>query len=173
MPQLRREELNLLIRRHAASLELFARQYGSYSEDCVQDAFLQLIQQPKLPENPVAWLYRVIRNRAISVQRSGQRRQQREVAFSAQSESFVSDPSATLEASEATERLEELELELREVVVAKIWGGLTFIEIAELLDISSSTAHRRYLEGLTWLKKKLTTDDPTGETRVKMEPRSP
>ena len=46
------------------------------------------------------------------------------------------------------ERLPPLE---REIVVARIWGDLPFDEIAELVDVSTSTAHRRYQKALAML----------------------
>ena len=44
--------------------------------------------------------------------------------------------------------------ELREVVVARTWGGLNFEQIAELAGCSTSTAHRRYEAGLVALRQK-------------------
>jgi RNA polymerase sigma-70 factor (ECF subfamily) len=60
-----------------------------------------------------------------------------------------------LEAQEATQLLAELALETREVVVARIWGGLTFAEIADLVECSLPTAQRRYQAGLNELKERL------------------
>ena len=51
--------------------------------------------------------------------------------------------------------LDELSNEKREVVIARIWGGLTFEEIAEVAEISSSEAHRRYEAALASLRKRL------------------
>jgi RNA polymerase sigma-70 factor (ECF subfamily) len=53
------------------------------------------------------------------------------------------------------QELESLELEYREIIVAKIWGGLSFEKIAEMLNSSSSSVHRKYQEGLNRLEKKL------------------
>jgi RNA polymerase sigma-70 factor (ECF subfamily) len=49
--------------------------------------------------------------------------------------------------------LDQLDDELREVVVAKIWGGLGFAEIAEMLGQSPSTAYRRFQNGLSALRR--------------------
>ena len=46
-------------------------------------------------------------------------------------------------------------LELREVIVARLWGGLTFEEIAQLVGCSLPTAHRRYHVGLTELRERM------------------
>ena len=39
-------------------------------------------------------------------------------------------------------------MEQREVIVAQLWGGLTFEQVGELMGSSSSTAHRLYQAGL-------------------------
>ena len=41
----------------------------------------------------------------------------------------------------------------REVVTLKVWGGLTFAEIAEALEIPANTAASRYRYGLIELRK--------------------
>jgi RNA polymerase sigma-70 factor (ECF subfamily) len=51
--------------------------------------------------------------------------------------------------------LAELALELREVIVARLWGGLTFAEIAEMVGCSLATAQRRYQAGLIELRERL------------------
>jgi RNA polymerase sigma-70 factor (ECF subfamily) len=43
----------------------------------------------------------------------------------------------------------------REVVTLKTWGGLTFAEIAEALEIPANTAASRYRYGLEELRKAL------------------
>lgn len=58
------------------------------------------------------------------------------------------------------EVLETLAPEQREVVVAYLWGGLTFAEIGRLMGISDSSAHRRYLEALKKLRNKLSQPCP-------------
>jgi RNA polymerase sigma-70 factor (ECF subfamily) len=48
-----------------------------------------------------------------------------------------------------------LPLDEREVIVAHLWGGLTFEQIAAVAGCSSSTAHRRYAAGLSALRERL------------------
>ena len=57
------------------------------------------------------------------------------------------------EAAEA--ELRALPIEQREVIVAHLWGGLTFEQIAEVAGCSSSTAHRHYSAGLSALRRRL------------------
>lgn len=146
--------LGRLYRQHAPALLLYARQWGGSAEDVVHEAFLRLAQQTPPPENVLPWLYRVVRNEALSAHRSSIRRRQREKRASA-AEAWFTTPEDQLDASEATHRLAELPLELREVIVARLWGGLTFEEVARLVGCSLPTAHRRYLTGLSQLRERL------------------
>ncbi|MHC5544342.1 RNA polymerase sigma factor, partial [Singulisphaera rosea] len=58
--------LGRLLDRHSAALELYARQWCDVPEDVVQEAFLKLSAQGLVPSRPAAWLFRVVRNGAIS-----------------------------------------------------------------------------------------------------------
>jgi RNA polymerase sigma-70 factor (ECF subfamily) len=51
--------------------------------------------------------------------------------------------------------VESLSEKLREVVAMKIWGGLTFAQIADVLKISQNTAASRYRYALEQLGKSL------------------
>ena len=72
------EFLGRLFDRHAAALELYARQWCDCSEDVVQEALIELAGQPRTPDDAAAWLYRVVRNKAISALRSARRRKRHE-----------------------------------------------------------------------------------------------
>ncbi len=148
------ELLGRLFDEHAAALVVYARQWSSRPEDLVQDAFVALARQRVLPERVVPWLYRVVRNGAIAAARGDRRRQRREALASGPEEWFaVADD--RIDAADATRLLAELELETREVIVARLWGGLTFDEIARLQGCSLTTAHRRYQAGLARLQERL------------------
>jgi RNA polymerase sigma factor (sigma-70 family) len=146
--------LGRLYRQHAPALCLYARQWGGSAEDLVQDAFVRLAKQSPPPEKVLPWLYRVVRNEALTAHRGASRRRQRERRAS-MPEAWFSSAEDCLDAEEATRLLGELPLELREAIVARLWGGLTFEEIAELLGCSLPTAHRRFQAGLTQLRERL------------------
>jgi RNA polymerase sigma factor (sigma-70 family) len=148
------EQLGRLYREHAAALRLYARQWPAGAEDLVQDAFVKLAQQTTAPDQVLPWLYRVIRNGALAAGRGEARRRRRQGRVSA-SEVWFGPTDDQLDAQEATRLLAELPLEQREVVVARIWGGLTFEEMAELVGCSLPTAHRRYQAGLAALRERL------------------
>ena len=153
--------LGQLVSEHAAALELYARQWCAAPEDVVQDAFLKLMTQRRLPRNVVAWLFRVVRNQAVDVWRSTQARRKHEtLAAERQPQSLFGDGQAALDGETATHALKGLPAEQREVITLHLWGGLTFAEIAEVIDSSSSTAHRAYLAGLTYLRERLDVPCP-------------
>jgi RNA polymerase sigma-70 factor (ECF subfamily) len=62
---------------------------------------------------------------------------------------------ATVDSRAAAEALQSLPEEQREVVVARLWGGLTFQQIAEVVGVSASTACRRYESAIAALRKRL------------------
>ena len=80
------EKLERLLSRHGGALVLYARQWTVMPEDVVQDALLQLVRQHREPENVVAWLYRAVRNGAISAARSEERRRRRQRLVASRSE---------------------------------------------------------------------------------------
>jgi RNA polymerase sigma-70 factor (ECF subfamily) len=150
------ELLGRLVDEHAAALVLYARQWCALPEDVVQEAFVKLVRQRALPANVVPWLYRVVRNGAISAARAAARRRRYETRAAAQQPAWFAGPqTAGLDAETAAAALQALPIEQREAIVAHLWGGLTFEQIAELGGDSASTAHRRYVAGLTALRERL------------------
>ncbi len=158
------ELLARLLDERGAALELYARSWCDTPADVVQEAFVQLARQPVEPPNVLAWLHRTVRNGAISAGRAARRRRQHERAVARGVDWFAPDPAAGLDPQAAGEALAELPLDEREVIVAHLWGGLTFAEIGPLAGIAASTAHRRYQAGLEALRKRLglpcTSNDP-------------
>lgn len=153
-------QITQLLDRHGAPLVLYARQWCDSPEDIVQQALIRLWEQPTAPERPVAWLYRVVRNLAIDWSRAQRRRWDHEssAAHSRQASRaawFHASSDSGLEATQVTTALATLPIDQREVIVARLWSGLTFAEIAELTETSTSTAHRRYAEGLASLRARL------------------
>lgn len=134
-------------------LVLLARQWCHCPEDVVQEAFLKLSSAVPEPNNPAAWLFRVVRNAAISAGRSERRRGKHEARHSQSNRDwFVHDSAQRLDADTAVTAMQQLPLEEREVMIAHLWGGLTFEEIAEVMATSSSSAHRLYAKGLAQLR---------------------
>jgi RNA polymerase sigma-70 factor (ECF subfamily) len=157
--------LGRLADEHAAALVLYARQWCAAPEDVVQEAFLKLVSSPRTPDNVLPWLYRVVRNAAVSAGRSERRRRRHEAVAAARAPAwFRAAGAAGLDARAAAEALQALPAEQREVIVAHLWGGLTFEQIAGVAGCSSSTAHRWYLAGLSALRERLGVSCPNDRT---------
>ncbi|MGF1582169.1 MAG: RNA polymerase sigma factor [Gemmataceae bacterium] len=150
------EELGQLMDRYLLALVLYARQWSPAPEDIVQEAFFKLVKQKPPPTHVVRWLYRTVRNAAIDSRRARQQRRRTETAAAEQkSKWFCVDIANQLDAQQASELLQSLPPENREVVIAHLWGNLTFEEIAEVVSCSPSTAHRRYVRSLEILRERL------------------
>ncbi len=155
------ELLGRLIDRHAAPLELYAGQWCDCPEDVVQDALVELAARREAPEHVVAWLYTAVRHRAMNAQRAGSRRKRHESeAASRRPDALVPLTADALDTEAVTAALEDLPAEQREVVVAHVWGGLTFQQIGRLSATSDSTAHRRYQAALSAIRKRLGVSCP-------------
>jgi RNA polymerase sigma-70 factor (ECF subfamily) len=150
------DELGRLLDEQAGPLALFASQWTDSPDDCVQEAFIELARQRPILNSPLAWLYRVVRNRAISQSRGAERRRRHEQSRAQLIANWASDVAEPLvSADEVLAALDSLAAEHREVVVARIWGGLTLEQTAEALGASTSTVHRRYVAALQLLRERL------------------
>ena len=145
--------------RHAPKLLLFARQQARCEADAhelVQDAIVEAwrCQTDGHPPAP-GLVFGVIRRRAIDLARRNDRRTNRETSAyeTAPQEWFTPEIEDRERARLLQEALERLPAIQREVVTLKIWGELTFAEIAETLDIPANTAASRYRYALEELRK--------------------
>lgn len=147
-----------------SALELFARLWCDTPEDVVQEALLRLARERPLPDRPVAWMYRAVRRRAITAGRAAARRRRHEAAASRTADWFEPSVGEAIDSQSATAALAELAAADREVVVARLWGGLSFQEIGELVGCSSSAAHRRYTAAINQLRVRLGEPCPSSKT---------
>jgi RNA polymerase sigma factor (sigma-70 family) len=151
--------LGRLLDQHAATLTLYARQWCHTPEDVVQDAFLKLANLRCLPDNPAAWLYKVVRNGAIDAGQAARRRNRHETVAAARADPwFEADPRehpGAIDPDQAADELRSLPIDEREVIIAHLWGGLTFEQVAVVAGCSSSAAHRLYSRGLSTLRERL------------------
>jgi RNA polymerase sigma-70 factor (ECF subfamily) len=145
--------------RHAPGLLLFARQQTSCeadAQDLVQEAVVESWRrQSQGAPPPLGCVYASIRHRAVDLARRDDRRAQREVAAHLDGpqywfDSGVDERERNLLIQKAMSQLNGI---YRDVVTLKVWGGLTFAEIAEALDIPANTAASRYRYALIELRK--------------------
>ena len=139
----------------AAELILYGRALGLShveAEDVLQETFLALMQNPKIPANAEHYCVRSFRNCALNHWRSLWRRLAREL----ESQRWFEKSSPESPAERAAMRcLTELPVEQREVIVLKIWHQFTFVEIGALMETSPNTAAGRYRYGLQKIKVRL------------------
>jgi RNA polymerase sigma factor (sigma-70 family) len=141
-----------------AELMLYARHLtdGQSAEDIVQDAFVKLLRQRVCPDNVRAWLFRVVRNAAVSSMRRLRIKRLFCQALSVDSRSwFQSCPDDLIDAQQLQTLLETLSPSLREVVLLRIWGQMSLKEIAQVVKRPVSTVHHMYQTALESLRRKL------------------
>jgi len=148
--------------RYGPALLLFARQWSATradAEDAVQDGFVRFWRTREAARDLLPYLYTCVRSAAMDLGRGQRRRMRREQTTDRREASAFEFPAEQREREAAIEvALSQLPGDQREVVVMKIWGGLTFAEIGEALGVSLSTAASRYRYALTRLEQELSAE---------------
>jgi RNA polymerase sigma-70 factor, ECF subfamily len=150
--------------RYGPRLLLCARQWtrsAADAEDVVQEAFIRFWKHQRgLGGEPLALLLTSVRRAAFDLARRESRRTVREERTQDPAADSAALFASTLEDDDRRREIEtalySLPPEQREVLVLKIWGELTFEEIAGQLEIPANTAASRYRYALTALRKELT-----------------
>lgn len=144
----------------ARELFMFARALTngnlSDAEDVLQECFIRVWEgrgAPRAIRNIRAYLFTTVRNVYLNLVR----RELREMKRRADSAGLIvaGPPNDPIEAEKLDRALAWLPEEQRQVVVLKVWGGLTLAEIAGVLDESQNTVASRYRYGLNKLRKSL------------------
>jgi RNA polymerase sigma-70 factor, ECF subfamily len=157
-------EIERLYDEHAPALFAFLLNFTrneSETRDLLQEIFVKIAREPGLFQNvrnERAYLIRLARNLAVdSMRRRDSRERAGENIAMEQVSIFApaSDPDEELFRKELSLALQYLPEEQREVAHLKLWEGLTFEEIAEILAISPNTAASRYRYALDKLRERL------------------
>ena len=145
---------------HGPALVLAGRQWvrdHAAAEDVVQEAFVRFWPRREEADDPLAWLYVCVKRLALQGHRESRRRARREeVAAKPVSDSSLfaklheNERRALIEAA-----LDQLPEAQREVLIMKIWIGLSFPQIGQTLGISAETAASRYRYALQKLRESL------------------
>ncbi len=126
--------------------------------DVVHDCFLPWVEEPERMakvENPRAYLFSTAKYLAIQRRRAeariapGDSGSESEETANA-GEGHARQTETSLDVAAALDRLPD---DQREVVALKIWGDLTFEEIAAVQEVSLNTAASRYRYALQKLKE--------------------
>ncbi|MDZ4287114.1 MAG: sigma-70 family RNA polymerase sigma factor [Prosthecobacter sp.] len=148
----------------APNLILYARQIAptpADAEDVVQLAFVRWWRRfPEGDSQHIPLHYGGVRTIALDMRRSNLRRSAREsqsdIALPhADTPIFDPPPEKRETAALVEQALAKLPEEQREVVTLRLWGGLTFAEIAEATGSSVNTVAGRYRYALAALQKHL------------------
>ncbi len=135
---------------HAPKLLAYARQWvgcQADAEDVFQEAFVRFWRHRTRARDSLTYLYRCVRNTAMNWRRDRDRRQRRERREELARPAPI-DPAARAERAERhaiiTDAVGRLPREQREIVAMKVWGEMSFDQIAEVTALPRSTAHARY-----------------------------
>jgi RNA polymerase sigma-70 factor (ECF subfamily) len=154
------DEWSVWLDEHGPALVLLARQWlptQADAEDVVQEAFVRCWRSRERIDSPTSYLYACVRSCALDWHRGQSRRQRREsIVARSEAETFFMPRIEQEERCFAIERaLGSLPKDQAEVLVMKIWGGLTFGQIATALDTSVNTIASRYRYALTKMREQL------------------
>ena len=116
----------------------------------MQQVFLKLLSgRVTIDSSPAPYLFRAVRNGALNHIRG----QSREVDLD-DVVPWLESPCASRETVLALQSaIRTLPREQREVVVLRVWGQLTFDEVAAVVGVSPNTAASRYRYGLAKLRE--------------------
>ena len=146
-----RNEVQRLYDVHGRALLAYACAFlhdPSEAEDVLHQVFLQLLRDGTAISSP-GYLFRAVRNRVLNPLRG----RSREVALDVETQ-WLESPSGSIETALALQSaLGTLPEEQREVIVLRVWGQLTFEEVAAVVGVSPNTAASRYRYGLAKLNE--------------------
>lgn len=149
------EDVRRLYDQHGPALVAYACSFvrdAAAAEDVVHQVFLRLLSADvTMPDVPVAYVYRAVRNAALNARRS----ELKDVALDPQGSVFEHRGGNREAALALQKALAELPDEQREVVVMRIWSGLTLEEVATASGVPVNTAASRYRYALEKLREKL------------------
>jgi RNA polymerase sigma-70 factor, ECF subfamily len=154
-PKLSAAEIRQLYEQHGAALLLYARSFvvdAAVGEDLVHEVFLKLLRgETAVPDMPLAYLYRAVRNAALNALRN----KSDHAAWDDQLSWFQHREGNREEELALQSALGELPEDQRATVIMRIWGGMTLEEVADATEVPLSTAASRYRDALEKLRERL------------------
>jgi RNA polymerase sigma-70 factor, ECF subfamily len=148
-------DVQRLYERHGAALVAYACSFlpdVSAAEDAVHAVFVKVLRgSVTRPESEAGYLYRAVKNTALNAKRDFAR----EVPVETDQQWFVHRGGDTESALALQKVLGELPEEQREVVMMRIWSGMTLEEIGAATGVPLNTAASRYRYALEKLRDRL------------------
>lgn len=117
------------------------------AEDALQEAFVRLLCQNRLPdtEKAQAWLYRVVRNICYDILRKHKRETEE-----------TEIPAASIDNNwEFLDLIAPLPKKEQEILALRFIGGFTHKEIAHIMGITLHGAKKRYERAIQTLRKEM------------------
>lgn len=138
------------------TLALALTRHGELAEDAVQEAFARLWRLKCLPPgDKIAYVFAAVRNASIDQLRRQRRRDRHPQSIY----DGKNDPLADAQTSERRDlvrvAVDALCEQQKEAVVMKIYGGLTFEQIAKMLNEPLATVASRYRRAMEAIKLQL------------------
>ncbi|MGE7990537.1 RNA polymerase sigma factor [Pseudomonas sp. NPDC089554] len=136
------------------------------AEDIVQEAWIRFTPAAAV-EQPVAYLYRIVRNLALDLKRSRSREQAHQASAPAWLHpGHTADPADSCQHSMLLDRLSDTLQAMPEASRLALemhrFGGCTLAQIAQRLGVSLSTAHRLLRDALARLAQEVDEPDADG-----------
>ncbi len=126
---------------------------GNYqdAEDVLQDTFLEIVRYAgsyQKGAKAVAWILAITRHLSIDLLR----RRQRAVPMEHPPEPAPT-PHPAFDRLEILELLDHLEEDERQLILYRLYGGLSYREISAITELSVAAAQKRYQRAIGKLKK--------------------
>lgn len=142
------------------SLALSILKDTAEAEDAVHDAFMKLIKKDiHIKGDPVSYVFSTVRNAALDRFRKRKRIVNVPDFIFEDETSMEAGPGSSMLERERNfiirKEIEKLDEPQREVVIMKLFSGLTFEQIAEIRNEPLSTVSSRYARTLKSLKYKM------------------
>ena len=150
------------LQRHGGKLFYFAVHWNAEDpEDALQHTMVQTaraVAEGRCVGDDTSILryaYTTLRHRLSRVRREGMRRRIGESAWGQGMCLLQSDEATVEECRKVEAALRQLPAEEAELIVLHVWEGMTFLEIAELLELNRNTVASRYRKALTAIRELL------------------
>jgi RNA polymerase sigma-70 factor (ECF subfamily) len=138
------------------TLALAVTRRGELAEDAIQEAFARLWKfKAPPPGDKVAYVFAAVRNAAIDQLRRQRHRDRQPQSIYDGHEGPLADAQTSERRDMVRLAVDALGEQQREVVVMKIYGGLTFEQIAKTLDEPLATVASRYRRAMEAIKVQL------------------
>jgi len=154
------KELARWFEANSGPLTLYARQWldDHAAADVVQDAFVSLLGLRRRPDDVRAWLFRAVRNAALNeLRRRRVRDRHADAVAAARPAWFQPQLDDRLDAQAVQQALADLPAQQAELIVMRIWGQMTYEQMAEVVGEPLSTARDRYVAALESLRRRMVT----------------